>query len=204
MAKRSADVTEFGFVRLSQWDAFQTEMQGTPSRNNSITHQLEHNNSIVEDFSPHCSASELPATADTRMDSAGSPTRIAQQGSLGPSGLSSSAVASPAQIRREASTGALHSTSQAASGRVVGGGEASTSAGAFVVQSPGSSQRRSWKQWGKQKLWRSSSTSSLDALANPGALLRPLFARVHPLAELYSACVLWACETRALPCKTKP
>jgi hypothetical protein len=63
--------------------------------------------------------------------------------------------------------GSLPSTSHSAHEGAGLAGRASPSAG----QSPGSKKGRSWKQWGKQKLWRSGSSSAVESLANPGALL---------------------------------
>ena len=200
MAKRSADVTEFGFVRLSQWDAFRAP-QDTHGRSNSMPQQqLEHDSSIPEDRIPHVAANEPPAstqlpTPDARCERSGggspgvaqSPTQVPPQGNLEASGTFSTMAASPVAVRREGSIGTPPAKPAAPSGAAPRGNGVSPSRMAPAGQSPGSSRSRSWKQWGKEKLWRSGSSSSVDALAHPG---------VVPLT--YSRCFSDSCLIRIL------
>jgi hypothetical protein len=162
MAKRSADVSEFGFVRLSQWDAYKAETQGVRSRSNSIAQQLENQFSAPEESHIHRRASVACDSSGSGL--ATSPARLMQgQGSLRAFGSNLPATTSSAPVLAER-RGSLPSTSLSPGLETA----AVQDAGSSIGSSPGSSRRRTWTQWGQQKLWRRSSSFSADG--NPGVI----------------------------------
>lgn len=170
-------------MRLSQWDAFRAP-QGTHGCSNSMPQQqLEHDSSIPEDIIPHVAANEPPASTQLPTPDAGCegrgggspgaaqlPTQVPHQGNLGASGTFSTVAAFPVAVRREGNIGTPPTKPVTPSGAAPRGNGVSPSRMAPAGQSPGSSRSRSWKQWGKEKLWRSGSSSSVDALAHPGVV----------------------------------
>lgn len=176
MAKRSADVSEFGFVRLSAWQAYEADSQGVNSRCNSMPQQTGSQPAVPKDCTLDLAASRPPSSeqldAHANTSAGASPVPAVQQGYIVASGAGSPSTTSPS-IRHTASMGALPSAATECQGA-----ESSTSAG----WSPGSVKKRSWKQWGKQKLWRGSSASSPDA--HP-ATLGMLFITLSRVLEVF-------------------